>query len=163
MTWTKAFARQAESDFETRDCLLRAGSLPQCHQLHYLQMALEKLAKAHLIAGGSSPEDLSSSHVYISKPIPMIVREMLARTPGQKDGWVVDAIRDLSRRIELLAPAVRDGGRAPANCEYPWKAPDGSIKAPADHDFGLDLVFEKAGVTMIKAARARARELASAT
>jgi len=160
MSWTKAFARQAQSDFQARDYLLANPRLPPCHQLHALQMAFEKLAKAHLIDAGSDPCDVQSSHAYIAKVVPLIVREMLARTPGAgRETWVVYAIRDLCRKIELLSPAVTAGGTAPSNVEYPRRLPSGQIAAPADHDFGLDLLFAKAGVTMLKVARARANEL----
>jgi hypothetical protein len=158
--WSRAFARQARSDLEARDQLLRAASLPQCHQLHYLQMALEKIAKSRLIAAGADPAVLQTSHAYIAKTIPLIVREMLERSPGQDAGWVVKAIRGLARDIELLAPSVDAGGAAPANCEYPWKGEKKMIVAPLDHDFKLDLIFERAGVTMMKAVRARVDELA---
>ena len=78
MNWTSAFARQAQSDFLARDQLLVNPRLPECHQLHYLQMAFEKLAKAHLIAAGSDPSDIQSSHAYVAKVVPQIVRESLA-------------------------------------------------------------------------------------
>jgi hypothetical protein len=163
MSWSKAFARQSQSDFEARDHLLQNARLPQCHQLHYLQMAMEKLAKAHLVAEGSDSTTIQGSHAYIAKVIPLIVRQMLSRTSGKGQAWVVDAIRQLTRKIELLAPAVDDGGAVPSNCEYPWQTANGEIVTPADHDFKLDLIFEKAGITMIKAVRARANELAGSS
>ena len=43
--WAKAFAIQARSDLVAREQLVLGKHLPQCHQLHYLQMAMEKLAK----------------------------------------------------------------------------------------------------------------------
>ena len=47
MTWREAFLRQAESDYRIfRDLNHSQASVPVCHQLHYLQMATEKLAKA---------------------------------------------------------------------------------------------------------------------
>jgi hypothetical protein len=159
MDWGKAFAIQACSDFAARDHLLAAPDLPMCHQLHYLQMALEKVAKAHLIAAGSDPLSLMGSHAYVAKVIPTIVRDGLGRT-GTKEGWIMEAVRSLARRIELLHPAV-DGGRSvPANCEYPWVTAAGTVVAPADHDFRLDLHSERAAKTLIKEARIRAEDLA---
>lgn len=158
--WTAAFARQARSDFAARDEILKASRLPQCHQLHLLQMAMEKLAKAHRMAQGVGPHLLQTSHAYIAKAIPQIVREQLHRSTGRHENWVIDAVRHLARRIELLAPAVDAGGTMPANSEYPWLAPSGDVVAPCDHDFGLGLVFERAGITMLKVLQARARELA---
>ncbi|MEW6249344.1 MAG: hypothetical protein AB1716_01755 [Planctomycetota bacterium] len=70
-------------------------------------------------------------------------------------------LRKLARQIELLAPAVDDAGRSPANCEYPWPSPDGRIIAPAEHAFGLGLLHEKAGATLLKILRAAITELRS--
>ena len=94
VNWAQAFARQARSDFEAREHLLQSNELPQCHQLHYLQMAMEKTAKAHLIAGRADAQTLQSNHAYIAKVVPIIVREGLARAPGiRAAGWVTEAIR----------------------------------------------------------------------
>lgn len=161
MPWRTAYARQAKSDLDARDVLLRAEQLPACHQLHYLQMACEKLAKAHLIAGGTDPADLQSSHAYVAKRLPIIARQLLAREARRhpRDTWILAAIRKLARQIELLAPAVDDDGRSPANCEYPWPLPDGNIIAPAHHAFGLSLLYEKAGTTLLKIMRLAIDEL----
>lgn len=159
--WSTAYAVQACSDFEARDQLLRISKLPQCQQLHLLQMAMEKTAKAHLVEGGSEPASLRTSHAYIAKVIPVIVRHALARMPGTNTGWVVDAVRTLARRIELLHPQVDNAGTVPSNCEYPWSDASGRVFAPAKYDFALNLHAEKAAVTMIKEVRARAVELAT--
>lgn len=156
MNWASAFARQAESDLAVREYLLRNAALPQCHQLHYLQMSLEKLCKAHILAGGGS---IRNVHGYISRNIPLMVKEMFRRTRGAKDAWVIDAVRRLADRIETLAPAVERGGSIPANCEYPWEGPGGAIASPLDHDFGMDLLNEQAGRVMLKAARVRLSEI----
>jgi len=124
-------------------------------------MAMEKTAKAHLVQGGSDPISLQSSHAYVSKVIPIIVRQGLARVPGANVGWVVDAVRSLARRIELLHPQVHNAGSVLSNCEYPWPDPSGRIIVPAQHDFGLNLHAEKAAITMIKEVRARADELST--
>lgn len=159
MNWGRGYAVQACSDFEARDHLC-GSSLPLCHQLHYLQMALEKAAKAHLIAAGSDPVDLQSSHAYIAKVVPIIVRDGLRRTPGADSAWVIGAVRALARRIELLHPQIDANRTAPANCEYPWIDSRGSVVAPAEHNFELNLSRERAAVTLIKEVRARAMELA---
>jgi hypothetical protein len=156
-----AFARQALSDFEARDQLLRNSQLPECHQLHFLQMAMEKTAKAHLVEGGSDPLVIQSSHAYIAKVIPIIVRQALTNIPGPKSQWVIRAVRALARRIELLHPQVDDAGTAPSNCEYPWRDATGHVLAPAQYDFQLNLHAEKAAITMIKEVRARAIELST--
>ena len=62
-------------------------------------MACEKLAKAHLIAGGADPATLQGSHAYVAKQLPIIARQFLAREAGKlpKDTWIVAAIRKLAR------------------------------------------------------------------
>lgn len=134
--------------------------LPQCHQLHYLQMAMEKLAKAHRIAGGTPIDEIRKSHGGIEKAINAIMRQVLARTPGTSEKWIIDQSRSLARKIELLHPAVRAGESVPANCEYPWLDGGGQIRVPAEHNFGIDFNRETAAVKMLKAVYEMVAELA---
>lgn len=161
MNWTQAFARQAASDLDARELLVADSSLPSCHSLHLLQMACEKLCKASMISTGSDPIEVQRSHAYIAKHLPTIARLYMSREAGRlpRDNWIVHAIRPLARKIELLSPAVRDGGRSPQNCEYPWAAADGSVTAPADHKFDFSMLFESAGVALLKIIRQAAIEL----
>jgi hypothetical protein len=159
VNWAQAFARQAASDLRARDVIIGDKTLPQCHSLHYLQMACEKICKASMIAGGVNPNDLQTSHAYIAKQLPNIVHVYLGRDGRGTSSWVVDAIRPLARKIELLNPAVRDGGRSPQNCEYPWAKADGSVVAPADYKFEFREMFEPAGVMLLKIIRQLAEEL----
>src|SRR5690348_2386737 len=78
--WSQAFARQARADFDTWYALQNYLSIPddvrsppRCQKLHFLQMACEKLAKAHLLRAGSALSDLETSHAYIAKHLPLIV------------------------------------------------------------------------------------------
>ena len=48
-----------------------------------------------------------------------------------------------AREVELLAPAVRDGGRRPDNCEYPWKGPAGAVSSPLDYSFPHMALLER--------------------
>ena len=117
-------------------------------------MACEKLCKAHLCGQGSEAADLQSSHAYIANVLPIIVRQRIATQLHHKpkDGTAVMAqVRTLSRAIELLSPAVRDGGAHPANCEYPWIGPGGRLVVPARHKFSLDLLYAPAGRFLLKA------------
>lgn len=128
-------------------------------------MACEKLCKAHLCGQGEDPAFLRASHAHVSRTLPIIFRQHIAREAG-KDvprAWVVQAVRVLARKIELLAPAVNDGGRHPANCEYPWAGPDGSVRAPCDHNFELDLLYARAGRKLMKVLYAAVEELAAET
>jgi hypothetical protein len=161
MSWSQAFARQASSDFDARETLLRDTSLPQCHQLHYLQMAMEKAAKAHLLTDPNvDPYAVQSSHAYIAKVIPIIVKDGLGRAGGKKDGWVMEAVHKLAERISRLHPQI-DRQAMPANCEYPWKNARGEIVAPVDFDFGMNFHAEPVARTMLKEVRARVRALAT--
>ena len=153
MNWVQAFARQAESDLDAREALAAIPSLSNCHARHHLQMACEKVCKASMIAAGTAdPLEVQRSHAHVAKQLPIIVRAYMSRQAGRhaRDNWIVDAIRPLARKIELLNPAVNDAGRSPQNCEYPWQGPDGSIVAPADHKFDFSELFEKAGTTLLK-------------
>jgi hypothetical protein len=142
--------------------LLRDPKLPSCQQLHFLQMACEKLSKAYLCWRGADPNTLQGSHAYISTTIPQIVIQQLSRQSPkaqQSGGSVMRGIRTLARQIELLAPAVDAAGRAPANCEYPWEDSTGTVRVPAEHKFALDLLYAPAGRHLLKAITVGAEEL----
>jgi len=76
--WSNAFLLQARADFQTYISLGESSSLkqgwhaPACHRLHFLQMACEKLCKAHLLRAGAKPQDVQRSHTYISGQLPTI-------------------------------------------------------------------------------------------
>lgn len=161
MTWASAYARQAKSDMEARQQLLLNVRLPACHQLHSLQMAAEKLCKAHLSSKGQPQDVLESSHKFIAGPLPLIVKQRLAKDAGKMppQPWVLRAVRKLARQIELLHPQVDDGGTVPANCVYPWEDQKKQVHSPVDHDFSIDLLYQKAGITVLKAMIEAADEL----
>jgi len=126
--------------------------MPRSQKLHFLQMACEKLAKAHLLKGGSRLEDLEQSHAYIAKHLPTIVRQQMILN-GENER-VANSVRDqckrLAREIELLSPAVKDGGRREDNCEYPWEH-GGKLHVPAEWHFpNLDLLTEQGGRNILK-------------
>lgn len=59
----------------------------------------------------------------------------------------------MAREIELLAPAVDDGGRRPDNCEYPWEA-GSQVVVPAQHRFhGLSVLKSPTGSEFLKLLR----------
>ena len=151
--WRIGYAKQALADLRARERLLQHPDLPDCQQLHFLQMACEKLCKAYLCGQGVDPATLRSSHGYISNPLPIIAKQQFALESHKARvdrTWVIHALRVLARKIELLAPAMTDAGRHPSNCEYPWAGPDGTVRVPAEHNFGLDLLHEKAGRHLLK-------------
>jgi hypothetical protein len=125
--WRIAFATQSASDLRVYQIFCKQPGLPVCHRLHYLQMHLEKLAKAFRWRLGldyEQAQDLQSSHNWIEKVIPPLIREFWGRAglrggPGHTQ---LKRIREICREIDLLAPAVKAGGRRPDNSEYPWAA-----------------------------------------
>ena len=162
MSWPLAYAKQARSDLAARACLLEHPELSQCHQLHFLQMACEKLCKAHLCGSGVDPEQLRRSHAFVASVLPVIVRQHLARQTSQlprNTGWVYQASKRYARLIELLAPAVTGGGFVPSNCEYPWSGPDARVVVPAEHNFRFDFLHERGGRTLLKIVSAVADNL----
>jgi hypothetical protein len=150
--WSRAYARQARADLGSRNLLIQHGAAESQH-LHFLQMACEKLCKAHLCHAGSDPKELQSSHAYIAKVLPIVVREQLAREGSGKARWALRPIRHLAREIELLAPAVGDAGRRPDNCEYPWEDPAAPevVRVPVEHEFSqVKMLYEPAGRLLLK-------------
>jgi len=151
--WARAFARQALADWSAWSLLQQEESVPDCHRLMFLQMACEKLAKGYLCAAGAEPNALQSSHGYIAKNIPIILRQQLALL-GQDDArgaWVVRHSRHIAREVEMLAPVIRRGGQRPDNCEFPWEDDAGTLHSPLDWSFAPSrLLIAPAGRTFLK-------------
>ena len=157
--WIRAYARQADAD-------LRAWELyekhPQavaevCHKLLFLQVACEKLCKAHLISNNTSPQDLRSSHGYVAKPLPIVIRQQIEIMRPNPKGMrgVIEQARHLANEIELLNPAMDRGGIRPDNCEYPWDDAGGTLHSPLDWSFHPSrLLTVPAGRTFLKILRA---------
>lgn len=64
--WQIAFLKQARIDWEAYQ-RARQTRWPDCLQLHFLQMATEKLGKVLLFAGHSKLERLTRSHAAFVK------------------------------------------------------------------------------------------------
>jgi len=137
LTKAQAFHAQACSDFAVYEHLA-AQPLPECHALHYLQMAAEKVAKALILR--SNP-DFGESHVAFSVLPHYLARPGLGRALGWQDDRkyrsFLKAVKPLLRAVEELCPAIEAG----ANTEYPWaaRAAGGTMawQVPAAHDFHL--------------------------
>jgi len=156
--WTRAFARQARADLDTYDACCRTPAIAECHALHMLQMACEKAAKAHLCDTGADPIQVQASHAYTAKVLPLVIRDQIERL-GPADAkrlrWVSRSVRPLAREIELLSPSVDDGGKRPANCEYPWVDAAGSLHVPAVEPFpNLAALDTHMGTVFLKLLRA---------
>lgn len=152
--WAKGYARQAAADYRAWRLYEQypAALAAECHALLFLQMACEKLCKAHLIRHGARTSDLQSSHGYVAKPLPQIIQQeiLYLKSDVRPMGWVLNHIRHLAREIELLNPAVDRGGQRSDNCEYPWEI-GGTIVSPLDHVFApASLLTTPAGRTFLK-------------
>lgn len=158
--WRIAYAKQGRSDLQAREQLLQDSDLPACHQLHFLQMACEKICKAHLCGQNTNPAVLRKSHGYISGVMPVIARQYL-RQARSNQAWIPGAISRLARQVELLAPTEKDGGTRPDNCEYPWERANGDIVVPVEHNFQLDLNSRSGGgLHLLKILLSAAEDLA---
>lgn len=151
LTRHAAFARQACSDFDTYDHLLK-GNLPACHHLHYLQMAVEKAAKAHMLE--LDPTFPYMTHV-IAKVVPAVIQFGLAKSGIKPPKYAVDAARSVAARIDALHPQTEG-----ANVEYPWNGPSGQVHVPAEHEFAFN-VNDRSIIRVVKEMRIRASELAA--
>lgn len=161
--WSVAYARQAKSDMEVRDFLLTSKDFPPCHQLHFLQMACEKLCKAHLFAQGQDSPQFQKSHAYVASILPVIFKMKFAETYKRElrnRAGVLSQVKQLAREIELLAPAVDAAGRRKDNCEYPWEDGAGKIVSPIDRQFpNLDLLHKPHGIQILKFVKAAIDDL----
>ena len=151
--WAVGYARQAGADFATYQLLQGDSRVPQCHKLQFLQMACEKLVKAHLIKGGTDPKTLQSSHAYIALTLPIVIRQQLAlsKVRTHDPQWIMRHARLIAEEIDMLAPAVKRGGVRPDNCEYPWEDGSEVVRIPLDWKFKPStLLLAQAGPTFLK-------------
>ncbi|MBX3413445.1 MAG: hypothetical protein KF708_12215 [Pirellulales bacterium] len=114
-----------------------------CHELHYLQMATEKLAKAYFWKTNQSPMKSHSAFVrfmkaLVSKNTSKRERDRIANVLGFKRfssfRTRVYSILPRLHELERMAPAL--AGDDGPNAEYPWprNAPQ---FAPANFRFNL--------------------------
>ena len=160
--WAKGYAKQAKAEFDAYQALGQLKGIPICIRLHFLQMACEKLCKAYQCGKGTDPDGLQTSHAFIKSHLPFIAKQQFAqlgRNVQRDHSTTLRQIRQLAREIELLAPSVKDGGRRPENCEYPWENA-GRLYVPAEYDFpNLNLLSEQAGRLLLKLISAAIEEL----
>lgn len=141
MSWKKAFIKQAVSDF---DMWQRLGKTPpghppsaDCHRLHYLQMATEKLSKGICAQDSHPPPQTHAMFVKLLKHLKQ--RPEIRDAMGYRDKSVqfvsnIDSLMDLAMKIERLAPSL--AGEHGPNSEYPWHDPrTGRVIAPCEHSF----------------------------
>jgi len=128
---------QAKSD-HTIFIVLRGQGAAQCHLLHYLQMATEKIAKAYFWRNGIAPPAKHAGFVQFLRFLgqtPIRDRQRIAELFtfarfSDFQSWI-HAVLPVAYDLEQLAPALACDGPNP---EYPWphRAP---VAAPALYQF----------------------------
>ncbi len=131
-----------------------SSRVAECHRLHYLQMACEKIAKAYRLRDTNAAlETAMNSHLGFTHFMNQFLGSaaMRRRYRGRENALIQarQAANRLAREIEKLAPAV-DRHRSPANTEYPWA--DGErVVVPCKYTYGnLSLLNERGGVNLLK-------------
>ncbi len=129
------WSAQARSDLSVL-LLLRRNGVDPCHQLHYLQMVTEKLAKGYFWRSGDPPPKNHAAFVQFMRSlggVPPTRQAQLAtifefKAFNTMQDWMC-AVLPLVYDLERLAPALaRDG----PNPEYPWPH-----HAPVDRPAGF--------------------------
>lgn len=129
---------QARSDHEMF-VICRSAGYAQCHSLHYLQMATEKLAKAYFWRSNTSPPKSHAGFVQFLRFLGAIRndRDRIADLFSFKrfedfQAWIKLTI-PIAYDLERLTPDLANDGPNP---EYPWphSAP---ATAPASHRFQI--------------------------
>lgn len=114
---------------------VRPFSFAACHELHYLQMCTEKLAKAYYTV---PPRGHDAFRRFL-KGLPLNTRAAVPLGFASAAGltrWE-GSVRPLVGAVEDLAPQIADRKGLP-NPEYPW--PRGAeTHAPADYPFQAEV------------------------
>lgn len=137
--WARAFALQALSDLNVREVLVSANA-EKCHRLHFLQMAAEKICKAHVIMVDGY-DSLKKTHAYVKAVLPVIARQFYAHenSHDQIAKWEIKKIKSLAGQVELLCPACHAGKSREDNSGYPWLDAQGTVQIPCQYNFpGID-------------------------
>jgi len=148
-----AYLRQARSDLECYYLLNGQGS-HECHQLHFLQMATEKLARSRLAAALKA--EPPRSHVAFFKWLTLLrnsdrvlVSRLRLKSKSAERGFI-DGLKKVGHAIESLAPNVADDRLGGANAEYPWAAPNSQPISPLDHNFSTNGLEDLAVMKLVK-------------
>lgn len=138
MTWRDAFFRQAKSDNEVRK-LLNKKNIEYAHQLHYLQMVTEKLAKGLLTSASSMVPPKFEHKALVSCLQTIKCSHEIRRRLGYENKvesfkQFIDSLLPIANNIEKLAPSF--AGKDQPNPEYPWQCKHNKmVYAPADFNF----------------------------
>ena len=144
-SWRIAYFRQAQSDNDIRK-LLNSRGAAYCHQLHYLQMFSEKLAKGWLTSETATHTHRRDGRLTHDMLLP-VLRAIHNQSPSniwKPLGYVdrkqfqaaIQSLLPVAVRVQNLAPS--NAGTSQPNPEYPW-GPEPSnghdVTAPCDHAF----------------------------
>jgi hypothetical protein len=130
---------QAMSDLTVLE-LLRKNGAGECHQLHYMQMVSEKIAKAYYWRNGKPPARNHSGFVRFlqsllnrdGKSLPGIIK-LLGYDKVDEFRWFIRRISPLAYELQSYAPALANDGPNP---EYPWPHVS-PLDAPCNYKFRL--------------------------
>jgi hypothetical protein len=115
-----AFRRQAISDYHVFE-LLKKNKVEICHQLHYIQMCTEKLAKSLNPVPGD-PKSVHPAFVHFVRNT-AIRHDAFRRACKMK---TKDAFRAYLQSLEPMAQDIEDlapeATQRRLNPEYPWKS-----------------------------------------
>ncbi len=106
--WARGYARQAQADFLAWQAMEGQADVLPCHRMLLLQMTCEKLCKARYAAEGAPISSLQTSHAYVAKRLPLVIRDQLLlmeRDVKARTGLLVYT-RRLANEIEVVNPAV---------------------------------------------------------
>jgi hypothetical protein len=135
--WANAYLEQARSDWDTREVVSENGCAA-CHELHYLQMATEKLGKAALLKSGNPLDSVVGSHKAFVRFLRVAAKNPSLRQRFRYSARQLQehmkAIEPIADQIERLAPALSREG---PNAEYPWETPRKEVVAPVSHAFPI--------------------------
>jgi hypothetical protein len=137
MSWREAFFAQALSEYAVRQQLNNA-KVEYSHQLHYVQMVTEKLAKAYAVSMARDAPPVVSHAAFVrllqtTKSRPEI-RHQLGYEDAASFRQFIDSLLPLAERIERLAPNF--AGTTNPNPEYPWEdRATGQVIAPVQFEF----------------------------
>jgi len=139
--------RQASSDYALFLQLRHLGA-DECHLIHYLQMATEKLSKAYFWRAGTAPRKAHIGFVRFLKALrdrrgaeqERVAKSLGFARPAGFESWISNA-QDLAYALQNIAPAeARDG----PNREYPWPH-HLPLHCPAEHKFDLWAQLQNTG------------------
>jgi hypothetical protein len=130
--YQRLFLVQSRTDFAVFE-LLRRQPLPDCHALHYLQMATELLGKAHAWKDGPRTNTHRAFVGFLRSLSTNRKAQKQLDFEGRNENWIhlIRKSVPLAERIEDLAPALALDAPNP---EYPWPRHAPQV-APAEHRF----------------------------